>query len=144
MVSEATLSEKGWPKRPFERAFSTQCSALSDFFTLFGPFWGHFGVILRLNLLSRKSPKYCSNGPLGPNGRSKMAKNSKFGSMEQFLVHLGPFWRGQILVDPVDPAGHQTHPHSGEGHQTLPWCAAPDPPPIWCAAPDPPSGRPQI
>ena len=31
----ATLSEKGWPKRPFARAFSTQCSALSDFFTLF-------------------------------------------------------------------------------------------------------------
>ena len=53
-------------KRPFARAFSTQCSALSDFFTLFwGPFWGYFGVILRLNLLSRKSPKYCSNGPLG-------------------------------------------------------------------------------
>ena len=28
-----------------------------------------------------------------------MAKNSKFGPMEQFLVHFGPFWRGQILVD---------------------------------------------
>ena len=39
----ATLSEKGWPKRPFAGASSLQCSALSDFFTLFG---GHFGVIL--------------------------------------------------------------------------------------------------
>ena len=32
----ATLSEKGWPKRPFAGASSRQ------FFTLLGPFWGHF------------------------------------------------------------------------------------------------------
>ena len=38
----ATLSENGWPKRPFAGASSLQRSALSDFFTLFGPFWGHF------------------------------------------------------------------------------------------------------
>ena len=116
----ATLSEKG-PKRPFARAFSTQCSALSDFFT---GFWGHFGVILRLNLLRRKSPKHCSNGPLGPNGRSKMAKNSKIGPMERFLVHFGIFWRGQLLVDlagqqtPPSPGAGQTPPPYGAGRQT--------------------------
>ena len=49
-----------------------------------------------------------------------MAKNSKFGPMERFLVHFGPFWRGQILVD---LAGQQT--------PSL-WCGAPDPPPHWC------------
>ena len=43
-----------------------------------------------------------------------MAKNSKFGPMEQFLVHFGPFWRGQILVDLV---GLQTPHPSGAGHQ---------------------------
>ena len=56
-----------------------------------------------------------------------MAKNSKFGRMEQFLVHFGPFWRGQILVD---LAGLQTPPlvrdtilPSGAPHQTPLWTA---------------------
>ena len=71
-----------------------------------------------------------------------MAKNSKFGPREQFLVHFGPFWRGQILVDfaglqtPPPGAGYQTPPlvrgtrppPSGAGHHTPLWCGAPDPP----------------
>ena len=40
----ATLSGKGWPKRLFYGVSSILCSALSDFFTLLGPFGGHFGV----------------------------------------------------------------------------------------------------
>ena len=97
----------------------------------FWPFWtshwapkGHFGVIWRLwarNLLSCKSPKYCSNGT---NGRSKMAKNSKFDPIEQCTMHFGTFSRSQILVD---LAGLQTPPSRYDaGHQT------------------PPSGGPQI
>ena len=100
----ATLSGKGWPKRPFHGASSTQCSALSDFSTRlehFGSFWGHFGVIWRLwsrNLLSRKSPKYCSNDPLGPMGGPKWPKpqNLTPGAVQCILDQ---FWRGRILVD---------------------------------------------
>ena len=71
-----------------------------------------------------------------------MAKNSKFGTMEQFLVHFGPFWRGQILVDlaglqtphlmwgirPPSDAGHHT-PHLMRGINLPPDAAHQTPPP---------------
>ena len=100
-----------------------------QFFTFFGPFWGHFGVILRRNLLSRQSPKSCSNGPLGPNGQKL-----KIWPMEQCIVHFGR----QILVDLAGlqtlPLMRGTRPPSDAGH----WI-----PPLMRRI-RPPSGRPHI
>ena len=127
MVSEATLSEKGWPKRPFERAFSTQCSALSDFFTLFwailGSFWGHFGVILRLNLLSRKSPKYCKQWP---SGAQREVQNGQKLKIWPHGAVSSAFWTILGRSNLVDLAGQQTPPI---------WCGAPEGG-VWCPAPE--------
>ena len=50
-----------------------------------------------------------------------MAKNSKFGPMEQFLVHFGRSDFGRSCGAPDPPAG--------AGPQTPLWGATPDPPP---------------
>ena len=90
----STLSGKGWTKRPFSGGSSSQCEALRAFSTLLG----HFGVILGHfrsfwgllgpPLLSRESAKSHGNGPLTPNGRSKMSKNSKSDPLVLCGVHF--------------------------------------------------------
>ena len=67
----STFSGKGWTKRPFSGVLALR--AFSTLLGHFGAFWG----LKPQNLLSRESAKSHRNGPLTPNGRSKMSKNSK-------------------------------------------------------------------
>ena len=81
MVSCPPFQGKGGLRDHFLGVLA-QCELLGHFGVILGAFWG----LKPQNLLNRESAKSHRNGPLTPNGGSKMLKNSKFDPLVECIL----------------------------------------------------------